>query len=555
MTVRISFRPARCALLALRGLLLAASTLAPLAALAADLTFQIDGNTEYDTNAFRARGKAQDDVLFRFRPQVRLHEDRGQDLRYSLAYAVPFEFAVDHSKELDDVDHWADGSATYHVSDRLELFASDNFRYLRSALQNVRLGDVLAGEGNVLINQNRERTTLNDAEVGLSYQFTPRLAGEARVSHDFFKSDRRDRAQNWLLSGVADLSYVLTPRHSLGGGVRVNHQRFGERSNIPGSTVDAYNVFGQWIYRIDEKTSFSLTAGPSLLHSRQDSTDAARTVQAIPGLFIPAGSNLTGTGLLRPDGNPALGTLPEAGLVVSQLAGCTPLNPTTPLFTGSVCNIDNNVPGQQGVVVNPTDTPNEFTAATTATTIMDSAPSGQTDDTFDFFAEAVLRRDWSENLHSALRYTRSQEGASGLGGAVIQDYVQLANLWEFAERWQLAVRGDWSLRNSVVSSGVSQYVVAYDASVANGANFSGTTPAGAMSLVTLRGGNSNNIDTMRWGVAGRLTHDFTRNTSSWIQLTYNRQSSNQGTLGRTSDFDDFLAVVAVRHVFDPVKLW
>lgn len=553
MTVRISFRPARCARLALRALVLAASTLAPLAAVAADLTFQIDGATEYDSNAFRSRGKAQDDVLFRFRPQVQLHEDRGQDMRYSLSYAVPFEFAVDHSKQLDDVDHMAQGNVTYHVNDRLELFASDDFRYLRSALRDVRLDNVLAGEGNVLINQQRSRTTLNDAEVGLSYQFSPRLAGEARVSHDFFDSNRRDRAQNWLLSGVADLSYVLTPRHSLGLGVRVNHQRFGDRTNIPGSTSDAYNAFGQWTYRIDEKTSFSATVGPSLIHSRQDSTDATRTLQAIPGIPIAAGTNLDGLGLVRPNGDQAIGQLAEDGLVLSQLAGCPLLNGTIPLFTGSVCNIDNRVgSGRQGVVVNPTDTLNEFDAATAKTTVTDTAPTGETDTKVDLFAEVVLRRDWSKNLHSALRYTRTQGGASGLGGAVIEDDVRLSNLWEFAERWQLAVRGDWSLRNSVVGGGVSQYVVAGDAS---GAFFTGTTPAGAVGLVTVRGGNTNNIDTMRWGVAGRLTHRFTRNTSSWLQLTYNKQSSNLGTLGRPSDFDDFLAMVAVRHVFDPVKLW
>ena len=58
--------------------------LAPLAAPAADLTLQIGGEVEYDDNAFRGQGgEEDDDVLFRLRPSVKLHEDRGQDLRYS----------------------------------------------------------------------------------------------------------------------------------------------------------------------------------------------------------------------------------------------------------------------------------------------------------------------------------------------------------------------------------------------------------------------------------------------------------------------------------------
>jgi predicted porin len=60
---------------------------------------------------------------------------------------------------------------------------------------------------------------------------------------------------------------------------------------------------------------------------------------------------------------------------------------------------------------------------------------------------------------------------------------------------------------------------------------------------------------MRWGVAARLTHRFTRKTDIWTQLTYNDQDSNGNTLGAGSDFENFLAVVGVRHVFEPIKLW
>jgi len=68
-------------------------------------------------------------------------------------------------------------------------------------------------------------------------------------------------------------------------------------------------------------------------------------------------------------------------------------------------------------------------------------------------------------------------------------------------------------------------------------------------------GNKSSIDTTRYGGAGRLTHSFTRNTSGWVQLTYNEQTSRSDTLGDPSDFTNFLAVLGVRHVFEPIKLW
>ena len=160
-----------------------------------------------------------------------------------------------------------------------------------------------------------------------------------------------------------------------------------------------------------------------------------------------------------------------------------------------------------------------------------------------------------------LSYTRSQGGASGLGSAVIRDTVNLSNTWEIAEKWRLAVRGDWSLRKSVVDDGVSQFVTAGDPLLPplppGGVDefHVSLAPAGANELISVTGGGASEIDTMRWGVSGRLTHRFTRNTSAWLQATYNEQTSQSDTLGDPSDFENFLVVLGVRHVFEPIKLW
>src|SRR5215831_3136686 len=70
---------------------------------AAEVTFAIDGATEYDSNVFRSHRDEKDDVIFRLHPWVQLAEPRGSDLSYSLTYGLPFEFAVEHSS-INDVD-------------------------------------------------------------------------------------------------------------------------------------------------------------------------------------------------------------------------------------------------------------------------------------------------------------------------------------------------------------------------------------------------------------------------------------------------------------------
>ena len=46
-----------------------------------------------------------------------------------------------------------------------------------------------------------------------------------------------------------------------------------------------------------------------------------------------------------------------------------------------------------------------------------------------------------------------------------------------------------------------------------------------------------------------------RNTNLFVELAYNEQDSKANTLGGFSDFEDFLATIGVRHVFEPIKLW
>jgi hypothetical protein len=64
-----------------------------------------------------------------------------------------------------------------------------------------------------------------------------------------------------------------------------------------------------------------------------------------------------------------------------------------------------------------------------------------------------------------------------------------------------------------------------------------------------------NIDTVRWSVAGRITHRLFRSTRLYGLVRYDDQESESGTLGRTTDFENLSVIFGVAHSFEPIKLW
>ena len=153
--------------------------------------------------------------------------------------------------------------------------------------------------------------------------------------------------------------------------------------------------------------------------------------------------------LIDPDGSPALDAptdpIPGGSIIVSQLKACLEIAPGLRVSLGTVCDINSTF---QGILLAPGDDAALIAAAQTPNPIENLNPDGEDDTSLNVFAEMVLRKDWSENLRTALRYTRTQGGASGLGGAVIRDTVNLSNTWEITEKWQLATRADWRVGGS-----------------------------------------------------------------------------------------------------------
>jgi len=512
---------------------------------AADLSFSLGGEVEYDHNVFRRERNREDDVLFRLRPGVRVHEDRGENVDFSVRYELPVEFAAEHNEELQDEDHLLDGRFEYRVNDRLSIFGNDRLSFLRSTLRNVQLGSDADVVGTPQIGTERDRVTLNDASLGLRYRFAPRLQGNLVASSRYFDTTRRDRSENYSISGVGSADYVLTQKHQIGGGLRYTFQDFADRLNFSGSTSHTYNGFATWRWLIDPTLNLEISAGPSYLQTRQDDAAPARNESFVP--FVPLAPGTTVFALDR-NSNLANQTAGSAGAVVVPSffanAGTGP--------TQNCASIDGQ-PVALGCTVNVfldgVGDAAEFDAVQNSIAVVNSNPRGRSDESLTVFATAVIAKHWTPNLHSALRYRREQGDASGLGGTVILDAVSLSNTWDFAERWQLALRGDWTTRESAFELRQTLDTVQ-------------PTPVGTLAFpLAGRTGTAFNTDqdaevsTRRWGVAGRITHRLFRSTLVYVQVRYDRQGSDRGSLGRSSDFENYLATFGVRHTFEPIKLW
>ena len=518
--------------------------------LAASLEFSAGGEVEYDNNVFRSEENEQDDVLFRLRPGVRVYEDHGDDLNFSAGYEAPVELSVDYSDELDDVDHIGVGNFNYHANDRVEVFGSEQFGYLRSTLRqpDVNTQAQTLDPGTLEFNDERDRVKTNDASLGLNYHFSPRTVGRVIGSSSYFDSTRDDRARVWSASGMADAQYRLTLKHQVGAGAGYSYQDFADRLDIPGSQTSTYRVFGSWRWTITETLSLDLTAGPAYLETDQEDADRVRSESTFPFSVLPAAQV---EGFFNKNGAPLFGNPENSGnigagsLLVSSLDSTTGLNcgviegdPVASLCNGNII-IDSN---------NDQATIDAIRAARTS--VVNINPAGESDEEFTGFVDLTVAQRWSPTLSTALRYSRQQGDASGVGGTVIVDSVSLSNTWEFAQRWQLAVRGDFARRESAFDIAQTYDVVEGQAA-----------PGGSAAEIAARNGTAFSskrnveIDTNSWSLGGRITHQLFKTTSTYVQARYGEQDSKSNSLGSDSDFENFLATFGVRHVFEPIPLW
>ncbi len=532
------------------AILIATALVCP--AYGADLTLALGGEVEYDDNVFRRTRDEKSDVLFRIRPALRVHEDRGHDVNFSLGYELPAEFAVENNRELQDVDHIVDGDVTYRVNERVRVFLSDRLRFLRSTLRTERVSGEPDIVGGALLGNERDEVTLNDGSIGVSYLFAPRLQGSFVASSTYFDSTRDDRSENFSVGGQLGADYVLRPRHQIGGRLRYTYQEFEEHDFFTGSTSHTVGGAASWRWLVDPTLTLELSAGPSYLSSKQEDAAAFRSEPIVPFEALPAGLTLSA---FDKNLNPVTRTVTPGSIFVPSafvLPGAAP-------NCIAVDGIQTTAGCVSNIIFDPAigDEADDVNAiVNNPIAVANSNPRGRRSDRITIFASAVVSKRWTPTLASALRYSRDQGNASGLGGTVIVDAVSGATTWDFAERWQLAVRGDWTNRESAFrQQRTFDQVTPTAASAIPGGSGTGAVQLAARNGVAFNTSEEAEIDTRRWGVGGRITHRLFRTTLVYVQLRYDYQESDLGTRGRSSDFENILATFGVRHTFEPIKLW
>lgn len=535
-----------------------ACTLAPASGWAADLKGGLGGEVEFDSNARRTETNEQKDVIFRVSPWVELREDEGK-FNYDVRYKFPWEKALEVDR-IEGFRHFLNARAEYNFSDRTVLTFTDVFS--RSDSVN-SIGGTEAGVATV--NTFARPVTRNLMAFALAHDFTPRLQTITRLNFRLFDSDLPRRANNRTFGGSIDNRYQLTQRHRVGAGVAVDYQDFdssNDGSRTPSQTLFA-NVFGSWNWFFDENTTLEIAAGPTFIDTNQDSPASTTTADGVP-LFTQDPAD----GILLSD----LESCVEEdidGSTVQIIRGSTVACPRFGVFRQDSFDLsDGRSDTYAGAGYDAVEVQNDLQSILDARNqaLLDFSPGSPTSlssTSWTIFAQAALTRRWTPNVVSTASYTRRDSTASGIAGSAVLDAITLRTNWQITELWSAAFRADWTHRES--TSPVDQLMLVVDDTGVAGAVApltSGAFTAGGLydegiaynaSYTTRRVNQS--IDTTRWGVQARIRRRFTRNLSSGLRYTFNRQTSEVNTAGGFSDFDNHLITLNVQYDFDRWNLW
>jgi opacity protein-like surface antigen len=405
--------------------------------------------------------------------------------------------------------------AETRINSRTYFTFSDWFRYSTDVTNLVALD---SPEASPSVGTFRQPVMRNDAELGLEYRFTPRLAGNLGFNSRIFVSDIPNRADNQVWAGSGSLVYTLSPRHQLGGGLAATFQNFDASNGglRPPSTTLFFNPFLTWTWFVDETTSVTITGGPTFVDVDQEAPPPAiQNADAIP--FADLGAE---------------------GVVVFDINDCGQVNGQRVL---NLCSSALQIPSSDpdaAVIRSPAN-------STTLSFPAGTAPAGLSGSDWTYFAEAALSKRWTPQVASTLSYRRSDSTASGLRGSATLDIVTFLTSWRITELWRVGFRADFTRRES--TSPTQTTLVVVEPSALN--------PQYAESVELSSAIINNALDTNRWGVMARLTRRITRNLDASLRYAFNQQASKQGTAGRRSDFDDHLVTLGVVYTFDRWRLW
>ena len=63
------------------------------------------------------------------------------------------------------------------------------------------------------------------------------------------------------------------------------------------------------------------------------------------------------------------------------------------------------------------------------------------------------------------------------------------------------------------------------------------------------------IDTQRWAIGGWIDRTITPNLDARLRFNFNRQISQSGSAGSSTDFDDFSVIFSFTYTLDQIEVW
>jgi hypothetical protein len=504
-----------------------AIALAARTAQSAELRSSLTGSAQHSTNA-RSSGDSQDgggdgDVRLDGQARFDLRSDPDGRFSWRLGYAPTYERFLD-LQELDNWRHHATGGFTYRFSPATTLGGNANFT--RSIRTNFE--DDLGLEPPPVepsLEETDEEIDRGSFGLSLSHLFGPRWSGSTGVSYSFTDYGREDRSDFEAAGATASLSYAMTPRQSLGGGLSLSRQVVkqadlatpqGEVSTGAEQETRFASLFGTWNYRLSPLWRLDMRAGPTLIDSDLGDTTADLAVPRVPVLVVQIQGD-----------PPTLLRIPYDAALCSR-APCpdTAILPLAfpPGFQIPSVDIDSN----------------EFLDQGSSTTV---------------FADFGIARE-GERTQFGLRYSRSAGENFGGRTSTVSDVLSSTWRWQPDADWKIDCRASYAKRQQATSASVLEGFPL----VANAGTVSGVPDNAAIIAVgpdgrarVLTGEVDDAFDVDSWGLSVRATRRVTRRVSGFVRASYTDQKNNGVDRSVIQDQDDFEIGLGVTYTFDPVR--
>jgi hypothetical protein len=502
-----------------------AFALASRASQGAELRSSLSGSAQYNTNPASA-GESSDggdggDVRLDGQVRLDLLSDPGQRFTWRLGYAPTYQQFLD-LQELDTWRHQATAGFTYGLSRTTTLGGGASFtRTTRTTLEDL---DVEPDPEPTLL-ETDEQVDRGSLGLSLSHSFGPRWSGSGSAGYSFTDYAQADRSDFEAATASTSLSYTLTARQSLGGGLSLSRQIVkeadlrtsgGDVSTSAEQETRFASLFGSWSYRLSPLWQLSLSAGPTLIDS---DLGGGNDVQLPPVTRVPS-------------------------------AGGFPLDANLCTF---VRPLGNGLGVNQGCLLLPTPLPPGFVSPTAPLRSEDLIDQGGADTTV--FANFGIVRN-GERSRFSLGYRRS--AGDNLGGrtSTVADVLSSAFSWQPDADWNFEFRAVYSKQQQATSASVFQGfpLVGNAGSVAgipDDAAVVGVSPDGSARVLTGEVDNAFDVDS--WRFLARATRRLTRRFSGSVRLSYTDQRNNGLESSVVEDVSNFEIGLGVSYSFDPIR--